>query len=46
MEIERSLGDISTADPVALVRRDETTTLNLLVDEKEGRRLLKYASAS
>jgi uncharacterized protein len=36
MEIERSLGDIFTADPLALVRRDQTTTLNLLVDEKEG----------
>ncbi len=36
MEIERSLGDIFSADPLELVRRDETTTLNLLVEEKEG----------
>ena len=36
MEIERSLGDIFTSDPLALIRRDQTTTLNLIVDEKEG----------
>jgi uncharacterized protein len=36
MEIERSLGDIFTADPLTLVRSDQTTALNLLVDEKEG----------
>ena len=36
MEIERSLGDIFSSDPLDLVRRDRTTTLNLLVDEKEG----------
>ncbi|MGA9832972.1 MAG: SPASM domain-containing protein [Trebonia sp.] len=36
MEIERSLGDIFKSDPLELVRQDRTTTLNLLVEEKEG----------
>ncbi len=36
MEIERTLGDVFRHDPLDLVRRDTTTTLNLLVDEKEG----------
>ncbi len=36
MEIERTIGDIFTADPLQLVRHDQTTALNLLVDEKEG----------
>jgi uncharacterized protein len=36
MEVERTLGDVFRDDPVELVRRDTTTTLNLLVDEKEG----------
>jgi uncharacterized protein len=36
MEIERTLGDVFRDDPLDLVRRDTTTTLNLLVDEKEG----------
>jgi uncharacterized protein len=36
MEIERTLGDIFSDDPLQLVRRDEATALNLLVDEKEG----------
>jgi uncharacterized protein len=36
MEIERTLGDIFSDDPLRLVRRDETTALNLAVEEKEG----------
>jgi uncharacterized protein len=36
MEIERTLGDIFGDDPLDLVRRDRTTALNLLVEEKEG----------
>jgi uncharacterized protein len=36
MEIERTLGDVFRDDPLQLVRRDTATTLNLLVDEKEG----------
>lgn len=36
MEIERTLGSVFADDPLELVRRDQTTTLNLLVDEKEG----------
>lgn len=36
MEIERTLGDVFRDDPLDLVRRDTRTTLNLLVDEKEG----------
>jgi uncharacterized protein len=36
MEIERTIGDVFTSDPLQLVRRDQTTALNLVVDEKEG----------
>ena len=36
MEIERTIGDVFVDDPLQLVRRDTTTALNLLVDEKEG----------
>lgn len=36
MEIERTLGDVFHDDPVDLIRRDTRTTLNLLVEEKEG----------
>jgi uncharacterized protein len=36
MEIERTIGDVFADDPLQLVRRDTTTALNLLVDEKEG----------
>jgi uncharacterized protein len=36
MEIERTLGDVFADDPLQLVRRDATSALNLLVDEKEG----------
>ena len=36
MEIERTLGDVFANDPLQLVRRDQTTALNLLVDEKAG----------
>ncbi len=36
MEIERTLGDVFRDDPLQLVRRDKTTAINLLVDEKEG----------
>jgi len=36
MEIERTLGDVFTSDPLQLVRQDKTTALNLLVDEKAG----------
>ena len=36
MEIERTLGDVFHDDPLQLVRNDTRTTLNLLVDEKEG----------
>lgn len=36
MEIERTLGDVFHDDPLELVRRDTRTTLNLLVEEKEG----------
>jgi uncharacterized protein len=36
MEIERTLGDVFSGDPLALVRQDRTSALNLLVDEKEG----------
>jgi uncharacterized protein len=35
MEIERTLGDVFTSDPLRLVREDRTI-LNLLSDEKEG----------
>jgi uncharacterized protein len=36
MEIERTLGDVFSADPLTLVRQDRTSALNLLVEEKEG----------
>jgi uncharacterized protein len=36
MEIERTIGDVFHHDPLQLVREDTRTTLNLLVDEKEG----------
>jgi uncharacterized protein len=36
MEIEKTLGDVFSDDPLQLVRDDKTTALNLLVDEKEG----------
>ena len=36
MEIERTIGSVLADDPLELVRRDRTTTLNLLVDEKAG----------
>jgi uncharacterized protein len=36
MEIEHTLGDIFTADPLRLVQQDNTTALNLAVDEKAG----------
>jgi uncharacterized protein len=36
MEIERTLGDIFSDDPLQLVRQDRTTALNLAVEEKEG----------
>jgi len=36
MEIEKTLGDVFSEDPLRLVRQDRTTALNLLVDEKEG----------
>jgi uncharacterized protein len=36
MEIERTIGDVFSADPLELVRRDQSTALNLLADEKEG----------
>jgi uncharacterized protein len=36
MEIERTLGDIFSGDPLQLVQRDKTTALNLAVEEKEG----------
>jgi uncharacterized protein len=36
MEIERTLGDVFHDDPLRLVREDSRTTLNLLVDEKQG----------
>jgi uncharacterized protein len=36
MEIEQTLGDVFRDDPLALVRQDTHTVLNLLVDEKEG----------
>jgi uncharacterized protein len=36
MEIERTLGNVFAEDPLHLVRRDKTTMLNLLVDEKAG----------
>jgi uncharacterized protein len=36
MEIERTLGSVFSADPLQLVRRDNTTLRNLPVVEKEG----------
>jgi uncharacterized protein len=36
MEIEKTLGDVFSSDPLQLVRQDRTTALNLAVDEKEG----------
>jgi uncharacterized protein len=36
MEIERTLVDVFSNDPLQLVRRDETLVQNLSVEEKEG----------
>jgi len=36
MEIEKTLGDVFSDDPLQLIRQDKTTALNLVVDEKEG----------
>jgi uncharacterized protein len=36
MEIEKTLGDVFSNDPLQLVRQDKTTALNVIVDEKEG----------
>jgi uncharacterized protein len=36
MEIERTLGDVFTSDPLRLVRADRSSALNLAVEEKEG----------
>jgi uncharacterized protein len=36
MEIERTLGDVFSDDPLQLVRSDQRTVLNLAVDEKAG----------
>lgn len=36
MEIERTLGDVFSSDPLTLVRQDRTSALNLLAEEKEG----------
>jgi uncharacterized protein len=36
MEIEKTLGDVFSDDPLQLVRQDRKTALNLVVDEKEG----------
>jgi uncharacterized protein len=36
MEIERTLGDVFSDDPLQIVRGDRATALNLIVDEKEG----------
>ncbi len=36
MEIERTLGDIFSGDPLHLVQRDQATVRNLAVEEKEG----------
>jgi uncharacterized protein len=36
MEIERTLGDVFTDDPLQLVRADRSSALNLAVEEKEG----------
>jgi len=36
MEIERTLGDVFADDPLQIIRKDKTTVLNLIADEKEG----------
>lgn len=36
MEIERTLGDIFTSDPLQLVQRDQATVQNVAVEQKEG----------
>ena len=36
MEIERTLGDVFSDDPLRLVSEDKSGTLNLISDEKEG----------
>lgn len=36
MEIERTLGDVFSSDPLTLVRQDQNSALNLPVEEKEG----------
>jgi uncharacterized protein len=36
MEIERTIGDVFSADPLQLVRQDTVTAQNLSADEKEG----------
>jgi uncharacterized protein len=36
MEIDATLGDVRTVDPVRAIRDDRTGILNLLVDDKEG----------
>lgn len=36
MEIERTLGDVFSGDPLTLVQQDRSSALNLLVEEKEG----------
>jgi uncharacterized protein len=36
MEIERTLGEVFSGDPLRLVQRDSSTVQNLLVEEKEG----------
>jgi uncharacterized protein len=36
MEIEKTLGDIFSDDPLQLVQRDSSTALNLAVEDKEG----------
>ena len=36
MEIEKTLGDVFKDDPLQVVRRDQTATQNLAVEEKEG----------
>jgi uncharacterized protein len=36
MEIEKTIGDVFSSDPLELIRKDKTTALNLIVDQKEG----------
>jgi uncharacterized protein len=36
MEIERTLGDVFSSDPLTLVRQDRTSALNLPVEDKQG----------